>query len=105
MANKNLYNILYIKRKNKLKIFEINSGKAEMKKDEFLYPQSPYYGQATPANINFNAKLQEFSHKINYISGLQTSGKISTTSAYLQIQELWEQLEKIKKDSGFSQQS
>ncbi|NEQ77320.1 MAG: hypothetical protein F6K24_06000 [Okeania sp. SIO2D1] len=76
-----------------------------MKKGEFLYPQSRYYGQATPANINFNAKLQEFSHKISYISALQTSGKISISSAYLQIQELWEQLEKIKKDSGFSQES
>lgn len=74
-----------------------------MKKGEFLYTQSRYYGQATPANINFNRKLQEFSHKINYISALQTSGKISPTSAYLQIQELWEQLEKIKKESGFSQ--
>lgn len=76
-----------------------------MKKGEFLYPQSRYYGKATPENINFNAKLQEFSHKINYISGLQTSGKISTQSAYLQIQELWEQLEKIKRESGFFKQS
>ncbi|NEO53428.1 MAG: hypothetical protein F6K54_10245 [Okeania sp. SIO3B5] len=75
-----------------------------MKKDRFLYQQSRYYGQATPANINFNAKLQEFSHQINYISALQTSGKISVTSAYLQIQELWEQLEKIKKKSDFPQQ-
>ncbi|GGA45645.1 hypothetical protein [Okeania sp. KiyG1] len=74
-----------------------------MKKGKFLYPQSRYYGQATPANINFNAKLQEFSHKISYISALQTSGKISATSAYLQIQELWEQLEKTKKESDFSQ--
>ncbi|NEP83222.1 MAG: hypothetical protein F6K39_36840 [Okeania sp. SIO3B3] len=74
-----------------------------MKKSEFLYPQSRYYGQGTPANINFNAKLQEFSHKISYISALQTSGKISATSAYLQIQELWEKLETIKKESGFPQ--
>lgn len=69
-----------------------------MNKSEFLYPRSRYYGKATPENVAFDAKLQEFSHKINYISGLQTAGKISAKLAYLQVQELWQQLEDTKKE-------
>lgn len=68
-----------------------------MHKSEFLYPRSRYYGQATPENIAFDAKLQEFSQQINYISNLQTAGKISSTVAYLKVEELWEQLEEMRK--------
>ena len=50
-----------------------------MNQYNFLYPQSSYYGKVTPKNIAFNGKLQEFSHKVNYISGLQTAGKISAS--------------------------
>ena len=67
-----------------------------MNQYNFLYPQSSYYGKVTPKNIAFNGKLQEFSHKVNYISGLQTAGKISAILAYLKVEELWQDLEKIK---------
>ncbi|MCL2932418.1 MAG: hypothetical protein MGG11_09145 [Trichodesmium sp. MAG_R03] len=67
-----------------------------MNQHDFLYPQSSYYGKKTPKNIAFNGKLQEFSHKVNYIIALQTAGKISAIFAYLQVEELWQDLEKIK---------
>ncbi len=67
-----------------------------MNKHEFLYPQSSYYGKETPENIAFNQKLQEFSHKLNYISGFQTAGKIPPRLAYLQVEELWQELEETK---------
>ncbi|MGB3509125.1 MAG: hypothetical protein WBA93_07765 [Microcoleaceae cyanobacterium] len=68
-----------------------------MNKSELLYPRSRYYGKATPGNIDFDAKLQEFSQQVNYISNLQTAGKFSPKVAYLKIEELWQQIENIKK--------
>ncbi|MGD1807677.1 DUF7219 family protein [Dapis sp. BLCC M126] len=67
-----------------------------MNKYEFICPQSSYYGKETPENIAFNKKLQEFSHKLNYISGFQTAGKIPSRLAYLQVEKLWKELEKTK---------
>ncbi len=67
-----------------------------MNKHEFLCPKSSYYGKKTPENIAFHEKLQEFSHKINYISGFQTAGKISARLAYLRVEELWKELKQTK---------
>jgi hypothetical protein len=58
-----------------------------------LFPQSRYYGTFTPENLMFNANLQEFSHRVSIICSLETGGKISAKEAYLQISELWQQLE------------
>ncbi|MDJ0557329.1 MAG: hypothetical protein QNJ68_23350 [Microcoleaceae cyanobacterium MO_207.B10] len=69
-----------------------------MKKSDFLYPKSRYYGKATPENIAFDAKLQEFSQQVNYISNLQTAGKISPRTAYLKVEALWQKLEKSKEN-------
>ncbi len=69
-----------------------NSPKEE--KDTFLYPLNQYQGQFKPENLVFNANLQEFSQKVNYISGLETSGKLSPQDAYHQIQVLWRQLKR-----------
>jgi hypothetical protein len=63
-----------------------------------LFPQSRYYGTFTPENLMFNANLQEFSHRVSIICGLETGGKISSQEAYLQIAELWNQLEKSKRN-------
>ena len=71
-------------------------GETKMNQHEFIFPQSSYYGKGTPENIAFNGKLQEFSHKVNYISGLQTAGKIPARLAYLQVQELWQELKQTK---------
>jgi hypothetical protein len=46
----------------------------------------------------FNANLQEFSHRVSIICGLETGGKISSQEAYLQISELWSQLEQSKRN-------
>ncbi len=70
-----------------------------------MYTRTRYYDQPIPENITFDQKLQEFSHKISYISGLQTAGKISAKLAYLQVQELWQQLEKAKKQFDNSQKA
>lgn len=63
---------------------------------KFLFPQSRYYGIFSPENLMFNANLQEFSHRVSIICALETGGKISSQEAYLQIAELWHQLEESK---------
>ncbi|MBD2347115.1 DUF7219 family protein [Anabaena subtropica] len=63
---------------------------------DFLYPRSPYYGQFNTDYLAFNAHLQEFSQRVNYICGLQTNGKISPEEAYKQIHYLWKQLKTAK---------
>ncbi|MBD2365034.1 hypothetical protein H6G36_28390 [Anabaena minutissima FACHB-250] len=64
---------------------------------DFLYPRSPYYGQFKPEYLVFNASLQEFSQRVNYICSLQTGGKISPEEAYQQIHVLWKELKRAKK--------
>lgn len=63
----------------------------------FLFPQSRYYGKVTPEALAFNANLQEFATKVNYISALATNGKITLAKAWTDIEELWEELENSKK--------
>ncbi|MEB3278785.1 MAG: hypothetical protein VKK42_07650 [Lyngbya sp.] len=67
-------------------------------RDKFLYPQSRYRGEFTPENLVFNSNIQEFAHKINYICGLETNGKITPEEAYYRIKELWKQLKASKKN-------
>jgi hypothetical protein len=66
-------------------------------KNNFLYPQSRYYGKFEPEKLVFNANLQEFSQKISYITCLETGGKISQEDAYKQIKALWKELKNSKK--------
>lgn len=67
---------------------------------DFFYHRYRYRGNYSPANLIFNAKLQEFSQKVSYISTLETNGKISPEAAYDQIYKLWEQLKKSKNQLG-----
>ncbi|MBE9050711.1 hypothetical protein IQ243_09845 [Nostocales cyanobacterium LEGE 11386] len=69
---------------------------------DFLYPRSPYCGEFKPEYLAFNANLQDFSQRVNYICSLQTGGKLSPEEAYKQIQLLWKQLKHSKKDLGIS---
>lgn len=66
----------------------------------FLYTKSRYYGDVNPENLVFNANLQEFAQRVNYISCLASNGKISTEQAFSDIETLWEQLEHTKKELG-----
>jgi len=66
----------------------------------FLYPQGRYYGEVKPENLVFNANLQEFSQRVGYISALASNGKISVEQAFVQIDTLWQQLEKSKQQLG-----
>lgn len=69
------------------------------KKDKynFLYPYNSYRGKVKPENLVFNANLQEFAQKINYICNFETNGKISPEEAYKEIKKLWKQLKESKK--------
>lgn len=67
-----------------------------LNKDQFLYPQSRYYGDFTPENLTFNSNLQEFASRVSIICNLETNGKIAPQEAYDQIKNLWEQLENSK---------
>ena len=69
----------------------------QVSKNNFLYPQSRYYGEFTPEYLAFNANLQEFAQKLSYISALQTGGKLSPEQAYEQVKHLWKQLKQSKK--------
>ncbi|WP_338010990.1 DUF7219 family protein [Planktothrix rubescens] len=42
-----------------------------------FYSGSRYRGNGKPENILFNANLQEFAQKVDFIVGLQTGGKLS----------------------------
>ncbi len=72
-------------------------------KDDFLYPRSPYRGDFKPENLLFNANLQEFAQRINYICNLETAGKISSLEAYKQIKNLWKQIKHSKKELGIGE--
>ena len=67
-------------------------------KQQMLYSHAVYRGEFTPNLLLFNANLQEFSQKIGYISGLHTSGKLTSEQAYQRIQALWKDLKKFKKE-------
>lgn len=74
-------------------------------KDNFLYPRYPYRGKVKPENLVFNANLQEFAQKVNYICNLETAGKIAPADAYRQIKALWKTLKLSKDQLGISDES
>lgn len=72
-------------------------------KHDFLYPRNSYHGEVKPQNLVFNANLQEFTQKINYICALETGGKIPPEIAYKKIKALWKELKQSKKELGIGQ--
>jgi hypothetical protein len=66
----------------------------------FLYPKSRYHGSVQPENLVFNANLQEFAQRVNYITNLETNGKLSSEESYKEIRALWQQLKRSKKNLG-----
>lgn len=66
-------------------------------KDKFLYPRSRYRGEFTPQHLVFNANLQEFAQRIEFLCNLETNGKISPSEAYDEIRKLYKQLKQSKK--------
>lgn len=72
--------------------------KDHSERNQFLHPRARYYGKFTPANLVFNANLQEFAQKISYVCALETGGKISSGEAYQQVKQLYKQLKKSKKE-------
>ena len=74
-----------------------------LSQSNFLYPQNRYYGAVKPENLVFNANLQEFSHRVNYISSLASNGKISLLQAFDDIERLWQQLETSKEQLGIGE--
>lgn len=65
-------------------------------RDDFLFPRSRYYGDFKPENVVFNANLQEFAQRVNFICNLETSGKLSPEEAYEAVKALWKELKKSK---------
>ena len=72
-------------------------------RNDFLYPRSRYYGQVKPENLVFNANLQEFAQRVNYICNLETAGKLPPEEAYNQIKQLWKELRQSKKELAIGQ--
>ncbi|AFZ59342.1 DUF7219 family protein [Anabaena cylindrica] len=75
-----------------------------MDKGDFLYPRGRYYGHVQPENLVFNANLQEFAQRINYICNLETGGKLPPAEAYKQIKLLWKELKRSKKQLGIGEE-
>ena len=73
--------------------------------NDFLYPRSRYHGQFSPQRLAFNANLQEFSQRIEYICALETGGKLPPKEAYSQIKQQWKKLKKSKKALGIGTSS
>lgn len=71
-----------------------------MDKADFFFPRSQYRGPFRPELLVFNANLQEFTQKANYICALQTNGKMTAEKAFAQLEELWQQLERSKHGLG-----
>lgn len=76
----------------------------EPDKERFLYPRSPYHGKFSPERLVFNANLQEFAQRVNFICNLETAGKISTEQAYQNIKDLWKSLKQSKRELGIGDQ-
>ena len=72
-------------------------------RNDFLYPRSRYYGKVKPENLVFNANLQEFAQRVNYICNLETAGKLPPEEAYDQIKHLWKELRQSKKELAIGQ--
>ena len=71
--------------------------------DKFIYPHNRYHGKFKPENLVFNANLQEFAQRVSYIYNLETAGKLGPEEAYRQIESLWRQLERTKKQLGIGE--
>lgn len=67
-------------------------------KKGFFNPLGRYYGEFTPNNLAFNANLQEFAQQASYLCNLETNGKITPEEAYMQIKQLWQQLDQSKQE-------
>ncbi|WP_159785553.1 DUF7219 family protein [Sodalinema gerasimenkoae] len=67
-------------------------------RDQFIFPRNRYYGDFKPENVVFNANLQEFAQRVNYICNLETSGKLPPDEAYDAIKDLWKQLKASKRE-------
>lgn len=75
----------------------------ELNKTSFIYPRSRYYGQVKPENLVFNANLQEFTQRVNFVCNLESNGKLSPEEAYKKIKSLWKQLKSAKKQLGIGE--
>ncbi|MCA2723241.1 MAG: hypothetical protein IM333_05925 [Microcystis sp. M048S1] len=80
-----------------------NPNLPDRRKENFLYPRAPYYGEFKPENLLFNANLQEFAQKVSFICNLETGGKISSLEAYQKIKALWKDLKESKKGLGIGE--
>ena len=74
-------------------------------KENFLYPYYSYRGEVKPENMIFNANLQEFAQRVNYICNLETAGKMAPEEAYQEIKQLWHQLKSSRKNLGIDEES
>lgn len=68
--------------------------------NDFITPRHSYRGRVNPESLVFNANLQEFSAQVGYIACLSTSGKLSAEEAHLQLQQLWQKLDRSKHQLG-----
>ncbi len=71
-----------------------------MQTSDFLFPRRRFFGHFTPENLMFDANLQEFAQRINFICGLEVNGKLSPQESFHQIESLWQDLKRSKDQLG-----
>ncbi|OUL36455.1 hypothetical protein BV372_07220 [Nostoc sp. T09] len=66
-------------------------------KDSFFYTYAREYGRMKAENLEFSINIREFSQRVEFITCLETNGKLSPEEAYRQIKSLWQDLKNSKK--------
>ncbi|MDZ8049984.1 MAG: hypothetical protein RMX68_030745 [Aulosira sp. ZfuVER01] len=74
-------------------------------KDRLFSTYTREYAQIKAENLEFTLNLREFSQRVEFITCLETNGKLSTEEAYKQIKALWQELKKSKKVRDFGNNS
>ncbi|BAY11129.1 DUF7219 family protein [Calothrix sp. NIES-2098] len=66
-------------------------------KNSFLASYPRDYARIKSENKEFTLNLREFSQRVEFITCLETHGKLSPEEAYKQIKALWQELKNSKK--------
>jgi len=69
-------------------------------KEDLLTPRAKFKGEFSPENLAFDSNLQEFAHRVAYICGLETAGKVKPDDAHSQIRHLYEELARTHEGLG-----
>lgn len=68
--------------------------------ERLLFSMIQYEGEFSPQNLAFNANLQEFAQRVDYIYAIYRENEITASDAYQLVEQLWKELSHSKKGLG-----